>query len=316
MQFRNIEFVIQEAFTGIRRNGLMAFASISTIALSLAVLGAFGLIAMGANNFANAQINRFEIAVFVKARSTTEVQPVVEKIRSMSGVAKVVVLDRDKEWTRLKIENPNFNVAGVNREVLPFALDVRVTDPERFSAIAAKIRSMDRVDAVLEGREAFSRVMTLTRVVKALSIAGVLILLITSVFIISNAIKLTLYARRREIRIMQLVGATNQFIRTPLIIEGIFFGAAGAVAAWLLLVLGTAYVSNVSQQIAFLGRFGSGVGRTELALALILIGAAIGAAGSFVSIRRFLHDESPVSVPRQARDEAARGASGMVKAGS
>ena len=134
------------------------------------------------------------------------------------------------------------------------------------------------------------RVMAVARVVKALSAAGVVVLLITTAFIISNAIKLTLYARRLEIRIMQLVGATNQFIRLPLVIEGVVFGAIGAVAAWVLLTLGGSYVSSVAQRIVFLGRITSGIGNGQLAIGLIVVGAAIGAAGSFVSIRRFLHD--------------------------
>ena len=90
---------------------------------------------------------------------------------------------------------------------------------------------------------------------------------------------------------MQLVGATNQFIRMPLVVEGMVFGAAGAVIAWLLLKVGSSYIAHVIENITpILGQFTSEVTPAKLAFGMLILGAAIGAAGSFVSIRRFLHD--------------------------
>lgn len=290
VNLRNLEFLIQEAFTGIRRNGLMAFASITTIALSLSVLGAFALMALAANNFTTAQIGQFQIAVFIEGKNRQSIEPIIERIRKIEGVSSLTVRDRDKEWAELKHQRPDIESAGLPLNVLPFAVDVKVSDAKRLPIIAQKIRLITGVDKVTEARETLDRVMAVARLVRLLSIAGVVILFFTSVFIISNAIRLTLYARRREIRIMQLVGATNQFIRLPLIIEGVVFGVCGAVAAWALLVAGTSYLSHLVRKLTFLGHFSSGVQSTELGLWLITLGAFIGATGSFVSIRRFLHD--------------------------
>lgn len=292
VNLRSLEFLIEEAFTGIRRNGLMAVASISTIALSLGVLGAFILIAMGANNFAAAQIGKFEIAVFTTQNTNqAEAESIAAKIREIDGVQGVVLRDRAKEWSIFKREHPDIESAGLPLNVLPYGMDVKVSDPSRLAVIASKIRTMDGIDAVREGMETFGRVVAVARVLKIISFAGVAILLITTVFIISNAIRLTLYARRREIRIMQLVGATNQFIRLPLVIEGMAFGAVGALVSWMLLATGTRYLSAAAQRITpMLGQFGSGVGSSQLAFGLVVLGIAIGAAGSFVSIRRFLRD--------------------------
>lgn len=292
VNLRNVEFLIQEAFSGIRRNGLMAFASISTIALSLGVLGAFVLAAMGASNFAAAQIDRFEIAVFVESNvSRRELKSIADRIKAMDDVEHVTILDRDLEWTQFKRQHPDIESAGLALNPLPYQIRVKSARPERIAAIAAHIRSMGKIDAVREGRETLGRVMAAAQVVKIVSIAGVLVLLVTAVFIISNAIKLTLYARRREIRIMQLVGATNWFIRIPLVIEGIVFGAVGAFAAWMLLELGVAYLSHAARRtLPLLAQFSSDVQPQQMVLSLVVLGAAIGAAGSFVSIRRFLHD--------------------------
>lgn len=291
LNLSSIEFLIQEAFTGIRRNGLMAFASISTIALSLGVLGAFVLVALGANHFTASQIGKFEVAVYMaNDANMAKTQSVADTIKKMQDVASVRVLSKEEEWARFKRSNPNIESAGLQNNPLPFSVDVKVSDASRTTYIANKIRLMGGVHTVRDGREELGRVMALARVVRGISIAGVIILLITAVFIISNAIKLTLYARRREIRIMKLVGATNWFVRVPLIVEGVVFGAAGAFAAWLLLRLGGTYVSQSTEKMPFIAQFSSNIPSSTLALALLALGVAIGAAGSFVSIRRFLHD--------------------------
>jgi cell division transport system permease protein len=270
----------------------MAFASISTIALSLGVLGAFVLAAMGANNFTTAQIGRFQIGVFMHNDADRKhTDKTAARIRKISGVSSVVVRDRDKEWREFKSLHPDINSAGLPTNVLPYAMDVKVTDPDRLPVIASRIRAMGGIDAVREGRETFGRVMAVAQVVKVVSFAGVIMLLITTAFIISNAIRLTLYARRREIRIMQLVGATNEFIRLPLVIEGIVFGIAGAIVAWCLLRIGSAYMAHAADKVTpLLGQISSGLGPGTQALSLTVLGAMIGAAGSFVSIRRFLRD--------------------------
>jgi cell division transport system permease protein len=292
VNFRSAEYLLQEAFTGIKRNGVMAYASISTVALSLAVLGAFVLAALGANNFAASQIKRFQIAVFMSRDATfDDASKLSQKIVNITGVGNVSIRSRDKEWADFKRKHPNIESAGLPLNVLPYALDVKISKPDRISIIAGSIRQMNKVDGVLEGRKTAMRVMAVARVVRAVSTIGVLLLLITTAFIISNAIRLTLYARRREIRIMQLVGATDQFIRIPLVIEGIVFGATGAIVAWLLLRAGAIYVAHTAQKImVLLGQVSSNVGPTELAVGLVLTGAIIGAAGSLLSMRRFLRD--------------------------
>lgn len=292
MNLSNIEFLIQEAFTGIRRNGLMAFASISTITLSLGVLGAFVLVALGANNFASSQVGKFQVAVFmVNSADRARTETVAAKIKKLPCVRSIEIRDRDKEWADFKHQRPDIESAGIRTNVLPYAMDVKITDPSRTASISNLIRSMGGVDRVNEGRETLSRLMAIIRVIKGISLIGVAILLITVIFIISNAIKLTLYARRREIRIMQLVGATNWFIRVPLIIEGIVFGSIGAFAAWILLLIGGEYAArSISEITPFLSQFNANVEPFEFAFILMALGAVIGAAGSFVSIRRFLRD--------------------------
>ncbi len=289
MTFRDLEYLLQEAFIGIRRNGVMAFASITTVALSLAVLGAFVLSAMGANNFASAQLGQFQIYVFVNQEAGAErAGQVAESMRKMVGVGSVNLLSRDREWETFKRKRADISPAGLTNP-LPYTIQARVTDPQRTTFIADKIRVMKDVDKVNEGRELLGRVIALARVIKVVSVVGIIVLLITASFIISNAIRLTLYARRMEIRIMQLVGATNEFIRIPLIIEGVVFGCVGGLVAWLMIrVLSTVLSGEVQAIGPFLSDFSSRVQPSELSVGMVALGALIGASGSYLSIRRFL----------------------------
>ncbi len=268
----------------------MAFAAITTIALSLGILGAFMLSAMSAGNFTNEQIGKFQIAVFTKTNATSkEAQAVFETLRKVDGVEKVVMRPRDKEWAQLKRERPDIESAGLPLNPLPYAMDVKVTDPAKTTIVASEVRKITGVEKVKDGRETLGRVLAVANVVRALSIVGVVILLATAIFIISNAIRLTLYARRHEIRIMKLVGATNNFVKVPLVIEGMIFGTLGAIVAWLIMQAGLGYLGHLAQNIKVLaGSFSSGVDRFDMLAGLVVLGFAIGAAGSAISIRRFL----------------------------
>lgn len=250
------------------------------------------LAAMGVNNFAQSQIGRFEIAVFMKPEaSQADADTTVEKIRNRKDIAGVVLKDRDADWAEFKRQHPDIESAGLPLNPLPYAMVVKVADPSKTAAIASDIRAMPLVDQVNEGQAVLGRVMAVAKVIKVVSVFGAIVLLVTAVFIISNAIKLTLYARRREIRIMQLVGATNWFIRIPLILEGVVFGAAGALIAWMLLQIGSSYLGHVTQKITpLLAQASAQIQPGQMATWLVTLGVAIGAAGSFVSIRRFLHD--------------------------
>ena len=289
---RKLEYTIMEAFVGISRNGFIGFASVTIIALSLAVFGAFVLAALGANNFASAQINRFEIVAFSKNINLNEMNTALDAIKKIDGVKTAEIQDRDKEWANFKKQYPNIDVSGVkgvNGNPLPYKIDVTVSDSAQTSAISDKIRDLPQIGKVNDSRELLGRVMALARTVRLISIIGCAVLFVACVFVISNAIKLTLYARRQEIRTMQLVGASNAFIKIPLIIEGIIFGAIGAFFAWIILEIGGIYLSGTVRKITGLFQaYRTGISPEYMFLSLIILGVFIGIWGSLISIRRFL----------------------------
>jgi cell division transport system permease protein len=289
MNLRSVEFMVEEALVGVKRNGLMAIASISTIALSLAILASFCLFILGAHQFAQRELNKFEIAVYVKANvDRRTVFGMAEQVRQIPHVKDVIVYPKERAWPDFKKSLPQIDTAGLNNP-LPDKLRVTVQDPRETTKVADAIRGMEYVDAVQDGRSQRKYVLAIADFVKWFGFVASLALLAATIFIISNAIRLTVFVRRREIKIMQMVGATNWFIRIPLVLEGIIFGASGALIAFGLVGVGITYLSSVVAHVMpMMQTMGTGVERGQIFVALMVGGTIIGAAGSCVSIRRFL----------------------------
>lgn len=270
----------------------MAVASVSTVALSMAILGAFMLLVMGSHRFAENQLARFEIRAFTPVGADqASAEKLATSIRALNLTSKVEVMSRDKEWAEFKRkQNTDIDLGGVTDNPLPYALSVQCKDSRKISQLAEQVRQIHGVAHVVNADETYARVRAIADLVKVLGFAAVILLIFTTVFIISNAIRLTMFARRREIQIMQLVGATSWFIRIPLIIEGIVLGALGAAVAAGLVSLGSGYISKIVQErFPFTLRdLSSGVAGSQFLLLLMVGGAMIGAMGSFISIRRFL----------------------------
>ncbi|MEN6521482.1 MAG: permease-like cell division protein FtsX [Armatimonadota bacterium] len=292
LKLRNLEYLIQEAFIGIWRNGIMAVAAITTAALSLAILGAFLLIAISSHRFVEGELAQFQIAAFVPREATSkQAEDVRDAIRNLPLTKNAELLSRDKEWAGFKHQiSPDMDLGGVVGNPLPYRIDITAKDPHKVSELAEQVGKIDGVNKVGNAEEDYRHVRAVADLVKVLGIVGAIVLCLTTIFIISNAIRLTLFARRHEIRIMQLVGATNWFIRIPLVLEGIVLGMSGALIASGLLAAGSGYASNLMWKhiSPTIRTMAPSVGHLQFTMFIVLTGAAIGALGSMVSIRRFL----------------------------
>jgi cell division transport system permease protein len=208
----------------------MAVASISTVALSMAVLGAFMLLALGSHRFVERQLAGFQIKVFTPTGATqAQATKLQDAIKNLPLTKRAELLSRESEWKQFKRNvNTDFDLGGVVGNILPFAIDVESKDSRQTDVLASQIRKLQGVAKVNNASEEYGRVKAVADLVRVLGFTVAIILCFTTVIIISNAIRLTVFARRHEIKIMQLVGATNWFIRIPLVLEGIVLGAIGA----------------------------------------------------------------------------------------
>ena len=291
MSLRNLEYALGESLVGIRRNGLMSFASISTMGLSLGILGGIVLLALGLNNGAKTLLDKFEIAVFLEEDvPVPEVAELGARIEALPHVKSVRLIPAEEGWRKLKRSlGRRVDLSGVEKNPLPDSFRVKADHPRHTVGMARALRKMTHVDEVVEAREIVElmvRMANFVRIIGALS-AGVFF--IAMAFIVSNTIRLTVYARRREIKIMQLVGATNWFIRLPFFFEGMILGTIGGGIACGLVLGGSHYIARaVVKVMPLVAQFSSEVDPRQFFGGLVLLGCLMGAMGSLVSVRRFL----------------------------
>ena len=291
MSLRGLEYAIVEAFVSIRRNGLMSFVSVSTLALTLAVMGAFGLLILWLQSVAGTLPNKLEIAVFLdKATTSEDAATIRSRVAALPHVRSADLIPADVGWREFKKSmGGELELQGVENNPLPDMIRVKVGHAERIVATADEIRAMAHVDEVNEGRSMVDGLVRFAHLIKILGGAAGIVLFLVTMFIISNTIRLTVFARRREIKIMQMVGATNWFIRLPLMLEGMVLGAIGGALACGLIWFATTHVVKAATRIMpLLCQFSLCLEPIQFIGGLILMGCLVGAIGSMISMRRFL----------------------------
>ncbi|HSV72514.1 MAG TPA: permease-like cell division protein FtsX [Chthonomonadales bacterium] len=298
MSLSSLGFLIEEALKSIRRNGLMSLTAFTTVTMALSVFGGAAYALYRVHQIAQALPRQFQISVFLRMEvPRDQALRVADSIRALPDVAAVTLVTREEAWAEMEREHAGAGahiadaLAGENP--YPDRLDVEVRAPERAAAVTAALRGSGQfpeIDEVRDARDALERALAAGRVVRNAGGIVALALLGATLVVIQNTIRLTVIARWREIRIMQLVGATGSFIRLPLLLEGLFYGMVGGLLAGTL-------VAVIARE---LGRYAATLSSPLTAMAppplsaltvlvgLTALGALIGLTASAISIRRFL----------------------------
>lgn len=298
-KLRLMEYGISEAFVNIGRNGVSGFAVVSTAAFTLCILWTFIMISLAATNYTSKQVDKFEIAVFMKVGSDSkQTLEVAEKIKKLNGIADVTIKQREKEWETFKLKYSYLDAGGLPSDVLPYAMSVKPKNSEVTASVVEKIRKMDGIDAVFERKEIYNKIVAIAKLIRLIGIIGAAVLFIITTYIISNAIKLTIYSRRKEVQTMQLVGASTTFIRFPFVFEGMFFGFCGAILGFVLVILGEKLISkNIAAVVRMTEAAIDPLPLLTVFWGMIACGVLIGAFGSILSLNKFLeNDKSNTSV--------------------
>lgn len=294
MSPRSLWFLVREAFTNIWRHQLMTLASVTTVAASLSVLGGFLLVGWQLHRATESLPRQIEVHVFTRVSTPRERSLQLQsRILAMPGVRSVKLVTREEAWQAYIRDYPEKgDLEGIRDNPLPDKLEIQTRSPLYTRMLCRRLRqqvAFRDIDTVREGGAVLERLVAIARLVRSVGITCAVLLLIATVAVIANAIRITVFARRREIRIMQLVGATHWFVRLPFVIEGMFDGAVGAgVACGLLLIGYRAFVQAAFRTAPFLREFHVSVDLPHFFSGLTLLGLGIGALGSVVSIRRFL----------------------------
>lgn len=293
MKVRTIEYYIREVFISLRRNNWMSVASIGTVAVSLFIFGMFLMMVMNMNKLAENMESQLQINVYLLDKVDREQARDIEKdLKEIEGVESVGFVTKDEAMERFKDrlgDQKTLLDALDETNPLPDSFEVTVTNPDLVKTAAEKMEKIDGVECAKYGQDVMEHLFEITRLLRIFGFTLMLVLAFATLFIISNTIRLTVFARRKEIAIMKYVGATDWFIRWPFVMEGMVLGLFGSIiAAMVLRTAYTAMAEKVYDTLAFFPLIPEQPFLTYITIIVVISGMVVGAIGSAVSIKKFL----------------------------
>jgi cell division transport system permease protein len=281
-------FFLREALRSCRRSAAPSFAAMTTVLVTMLVVGIFIPIVQATTGAANDVRKRVLVDVFMKTSAQpSDIARVRASISRAPHVGKLVYVSRQRAYAEQKRAHPAlYELLGKNP--LPDTFRVTPDRPDDALALKAGIPHDPSISSVTNRRDDTRRILSITRVVKITMATLATILALASILLIANTLRLSMFSRRREVEVMKLVGATDWFIRWPFVFEGLLVGAAGAGLA--ILLLGLAKLTVVDSFLSALPLLAAPqtlpFGR--LVLIIVIAGMAVSALGSGLSLRRFL----------------------------
>ncbi len=296
MKGRTIRRHFRESFKSLGRNGWMTFASISAVTVTLLLVGVFAVIMMNLNKVATDLENDVEIRVYIDIIADTEEaklaeDQLIDEIHNLPDVAEVVYSSKEQELDKLiKDFGEELSLYEQNNP-LHNVLYVKAVNPHETANVAKVIEKLNHTYEVKYGEGKVENLFNFIEISRNVGLVLILGLLFTAMFLISNTIRITIVARRDEIEIMKLVGATNSFVRIPFVLEGMWLGILGSLIP--MIVVSVAYY-NIYQIVLprLKGQMLQILPSTPLLYQvnglILAIGILIGVWGSFMSVRKFL----------------------------
>lgn len=293
VSFSTIRYYFREAFISIFRNSWFSAASVGVVAISLLILGSTLLLVINAREIIKNIEDDIEISVYLNEEAEIEdINRMQRDIKAMLGVAQVEYVPKERalldmgDW----LNDHEDLMAGLkDNNPLPNAFRVKAISPEHVPFLAQRLGGMEFTDKVRWGQEVVEKLMTLSRWIRVAGMVMMGLLGAAAVFLIATTIRLSVFARRKEIGIMKFLGATNWFVRMPFLLEGMFLGLVGSVFAVLVIYFGYGtLVSSVGDAIPFMKMVSDPVIIMYLMEGMLLLGLLIGLIGSMISIRKFL----------------------------
>ncbi len=298
MNLSMLEFLLQQSWQAVRRNGLVSLATSTNMTVALTILGAFFLTAVNLDHMADVEARKAMITVELK--DGADAGQIEKKLWGDERVERTKYVPKEQALEEL-YSRFGSNVLGASatmRELeaqglwenpLPNAILVRVSNPQDIPAVAASAGELDGVRKVRYRKQITDTLLTVAHGVRVSGLVLAVVMGLATLLLVSTTIRLTIYARRREIRIMQLVGATSWFIRLPFMLEGVFHGVIGGVLAAILLLASYGYVQTyVGENLAFIELVFGTRPMALFGLGTVLCGIIFGAAGSWLGLRSYL----------------------------
>ncbi len=288
MDWGKLKFFLGEVFTNFTRNAAMQVTAIGTVAVTIVMLGSFLYVRDTIASVGSGLLSKIEIAVYLTdGTGAAKVTAIAAKLAADPRVASAEFVPKREGLRRLQqVVGSDFDTSLLTTNPLPDAFRVRVRRPADVPGLAAHIATWAGVAKTDYAADTVDKLLRVVDVLARIGLVMIGLLVFTAAIIIANTIRLTVFARRREIAIMQLVGATNMYIRMPFIAEGMLAGVLGATLALGVLYLARIEViPKLAQMLAFVP-FQANEGL--LALECLAVGAAVGMVSAWLSVGRYL----------------------------
>ncbi|HEY9611781.1 ABC transporter permease [Allocoleopsis sp.] len=293
--FTKLDYLLRETFLGLRRGGWMNWAAMSTVTVLLFLFG----ISLQASWALEGLLNQFgspvEVSVYLDPGAPIE--KVIPLVTRLSNVTDVNTISKEQAWASLVKELGISDIEGATEQLegnpLVDELKVRARSSQNVPTLAKQLAQVPGVDSVQYMDEIIQRMQQLNQGLSWVSLTMISVLTLSAIAVITTTIRLIVMARRREIEIMQLVGATTSWIYLPFILQGIAFGVVGAAIAWILITGVQEFLANLLATAPdFIKYIASGaqpnlIQMLLLPLLLLSLGGSVGLMGSLFAVRRF-----------------------------
>jgi cell division transport system permease protein len=291
LDWGKVKFFLGEVLRSFTRNAGMQITAVGTVTITIVMLGLFLFVRGELGGIGSRLLDQIEISAYFTSDATPAQMAAVRRALARDRrVASVQFVSKKQGLAELRAQTKGaIDTALLTENPLPDKLRVRVHVPDDVPRVAASLRRLPGIGNVVYGETVVQRLLQLAAVLHNVGIAVIVTFLLVAGIIISNTIRLTVFARRREIAIMQLVGATNTYIRMPFICEGLLDGLIGALLALGLLALAHATLwPRLLEALPWISLPATGLDPIAIAGELLLVGGAVGILASWISVGRHL----------------------------
>jgi len=280
----------------------MGFTAITTVAITLFIVGFFAVLVFDIQGIMNSMREQVELAVYLQDNISQELNDYIEnEVSSWEETGNVVYISKEQALERFKEQNEGSDILKeIQGNPLPASFEITLNDPEKVELVALRFMNKDGnfiegIDDVVYGQAYVNKLFSITAIIGTIAILIIVVLLLATVVLIFNTIRLSIYARRKEIEVMKLVGATNWFVRIPFLFEGFFEGFIGSIMSVVLLYLLGHFllirgemVIVETMRIKELAILGSSHIIIYIYIGIILLGGLLGIISSAIALRRYI----------------------------
>jgi len=295
-------YFFSETFISLKRNFFMGFTAITTVAITLFIVGFFAVIVYDIQGIMSSIKSQVELRVYLKDEISEELKEYIEQaIIGWKETESVEYVSKDMALERFKKQMEGSDILKeIEGNPLPASFDITLNNPEKIDQVELRFYDKDGnfiegVDDVIYERKVVKPLFAITAIIGTISFLIIIALLLAAIVLIFNTIRLSIYARRKEIEVMKLVGATNWFVRIPFLFEGFFEGFAGSIISIILLyficnfllINGERAIADI-MRIKELAIVGSGNVMLYVYLGVLVLGSLIGILSSIIALRRYV----------------------------